>query len=49
MISLLAFLAANYLATGEQPGAPATTIAIVAPYGMFRTADGEVAIAPSQA
>ena len=48
MISLLAYLAANYLATGEQPLRTGNDHAIVSPYGMFRTADGEVAIAPSQ-
>jgi CoA:oxalate CoA-transferase len=48
MISLLGFLAANYLATGEEPGRSGNDHAIVCPYGMFRTADGEVALAPSQ-
>jgi CoA:oxalate CoA-transferase len=48
LISLLAFLAANYLATGEAPARTGNDHAIVAPYGMFRTADGEVALAPSQ-
>jgi CoA:oxalate CoA-transferase len=48
MISLLGFLAANHLATGEEPGRTGNDHAIVSPYGMFRTADGEVALAPSQ-
>ena len=48
MISMLAFLAANYFATGEQPRRAGNDHAIVSPYGMFRTADGEVAIAPSE-
>src|SRR5438045_7674747 len=48
LISLLAFLAANYLATGEVPARTGNDHAIVAPYGMFRTRDGEVALAPSQ-
>jgi crotonobetainyl-CoA:carnitine CoA-transferase CaiB-like acyl-CoA transferase len=47
MISMLGFLAANCLATGEQPARSGNDHAIVSPYGMFRTADGEVAIAPS--
>jgi crotonobetainyl-CoA:carnitine CoA-transferase CaiB-like acyl-CoA transferase len=47
MISMLGFLAANCLATGEQPARAGNDHAIVSPYGMFRTADGEVAIAPS--
>jgi crotonobetainyl-CoA:carnitine CoA-transferase CaiB-like acyl-CoA transferase len=48
MISLLAFLAANHFATGEEPGRTGNDHAIVSPYGMFRTEDGEVALAPSQ-
>ena len=48
MISLLAFLAANHFATGEEPKRTGNDHAIVCPYGMFRTADGEVALAPSQ-
>ncbi len=48
LISLLGFLAANHFATGEEPGRTGNDHAIVAPYGMFRTADGEVALAPSQ-
>jgi CoA:oxalate CoA-transferase len=48
MISLLGFLAANHFATGEEPGRTGNDHAIVSPYGMFRTADGEVAVAPSQ-
>ena len=47
MISMLGFLAANCLATGRQPERTGNDHAIVSPYGMFRTADGEVAIAPS--
>jgi crotonobetainyl-CoA:carnitine CoA-transferase CaiB-like acyl-CoA transferase len=48
LLSLLAFLAANHLATSEEPGRSGNDHAIVAPYGMFRTEDGEVAVAPSQ-
>src|SRR6185437_6538877 len=48
LMSLLAFLAANHLATGEEPGRTGNDHAIVSPYGMFRTKDGEVALAPSQ-
>ncbi|HLY44766.1 MAG TPA: CoA transferase [Stellaceae bacterium] len=48
LVSLLGFLAANHLATGEEPGRSGNDHAIVAPYGMFRTKDGEVALAPSQ-
>jgi len=48
MISLLGFLAANHLATGDEPRRTGNDHAIVSPYGMFRTQDGEVALAPSQ-
>jgi crotonobetainyl-CoA:carnitine CoA-transferase CaiB-like acyl-CoA transferase len=48
MISMLGFLAANYLATGESLARTGNDHAIVAPYGMFATGDGEIAIAPSQ-
>jgi crotonobetainyl-CoA:carnitine CoA-transferase CaiB-like acyl-CoA transferase len=48
MISMLGFLAANYLATGESPPRTGNDHAIVAPYGLFRTKDGAVALAPSQ-
>jgi len=48
MISLLGFLAANYFADGQVPGRTGNDHAIVCPYGMFRTEDGEVALAPSQ-
>jgi crotonobetainyl-CoA:carnitine CoA-transferase CaiB-like acyl-CoA transferase len=47
-ISLLGFLAANYFATGEQPARTGNDHAIVAPYGLFHTKDGAVAVAPSQ-
>ena len=48
MISLLGFLAANHFADGKEPGRTGNDHAIVCPYGMFRTKDGEVALAPSQ-
>jgi crotonobetainyl-CoA:carnitine CoA-transferase CaiB-like acyl-CoA transferase len=48
LISLLGFLAANHFATGDDPARTGNDHAIVAPYGMFRTEDGEVALAPSQ-
>jgi crotonobetainyl-CoA:carnitine CoA-transferase CaiB-like acyl-CoA transferase len=48
LISLLGFLAANHFATGDDPLRTGNDHAIVAPYGMFRTRDGEVALAPSQ-
>ena len=48
LISMLGFLAANYLATGQPPRRTGNDHAIVAPYGLFRTKDGELALAPSQ-
>jgi crotonobetainyl-CoA:carnitine CoA-transferase CaiB-like acyl-CoA transferase len=48
MIGMLGFLAAGYFATGEQPARSGNDHAIVSPYGMFRTGDGEIALAPSQ-
>jgi len=48
LIGMLGFLAANHLATGEEPARTGNDHAIVSPYGMFRTRDGEVALAPSQ-
>jgi crotonobetainyl-CoA:carnitine CoA-transferase CaiB-like acyl-CoA transferase len=48
LISLLGFLAANHFATGGDSARTGNDHAIVAPYGMFRTQDGEVALAPSQ-
>ena len=48
MMGMLGFLAANYFATGEPPARSGNDHAIVSPYGMFRTGDGEIAIAPSQ-
>ena len=48
LISLLAYLAANHLATGAEPRRTGNDHPIVSPYGMFRTADGEVVLALSQ-
>ena len=47
MIANLAFLAAHYFGTGEQPLRTGNDHALVAPYGLFAASDGEVAIAPS--
>ena len=47
MIANLAFLAAHYFATGEQPLRTGNDHALVAPYGLFDAKDGQVAIAPS--
>jgi len=47
MIANLAFLATHYFGTGEQPLRTGNDHALVAPYGLFEAADGQVAIAPS--
>ena len=47
MIANLAFLSAHYFGTGEQPLRTGNDHALVAPYGLFQAADGQVAIAPS--
>jgi crotonobetainyl-CoA:carnitine CoA-transferase CaiB-like acyl-CoA transferase len=47
MISLLGYLAPEYLATGKAPPRTGNDHPILAPYGLFRTADREIAIAPA--
>jgi len=47
MISMLSFHASNFLASGMVPSRSGNDHGIVAPYGLFRTRDGQVAIAPS--
>ena len=46
MISLLAYIATNYFATGTAPARSGNDHPIAAPYGLFPTRDGEIAIAP---
>jgi crotonobetainyl-CoA:carnitine CoA-transferase CaiB-like acyl-CoA transferase len=46
MISLLAFNATNYLSTGAAPTRSGNDHPIAAPYGLFPTRDGELALAP---
>lgn len=47
LISMLSYMAANFLATGKLPVRTGNDHPLVAPYGIFRCSDGEVAIAPS--
>ena len=47
MVSLLAYVASTYFATGEVLPRNGNDHPISAPYGLFRTRDGEIAIAPS--
>ncbi len=47
MVSLLAFLASDYFATGQVVPRSGNDHPIAAPYGLFRTADEPIAIAPN--
>ncbi|HEY7579399.1 MAG TPA: CoA transferase [Acetobacteraceae bacterium] len=47
LISFLSFMATDYLATGRVPTRTGNDHPIGSPYGLFRTADGEIAIAPA--
>ncbi len=47
LVSMLGFQATEFLCSGQLPRRTGNDHALVAPYGLFRTADGEVAIAPS--
>lgn len=47
MTSMLAFLATNFFATGQQPLRTGNDHALAAPYGLFEAADGQIAVAPS--
>jgi CoA:oxalate CoA-transferase len=47
LVSFLGFLATDYLATGRLPKRTGNDHPIGSPYGLFRTADGEIAIAPA--
>jgi CoA:oxalate CoA-transferase len=47
MISFLAYLASTYFATGTVPPRAGNDHPIAAPYGLFRTQDEEIAIAPA--
>ena len=47
IISFFSYMSANYLATGKLPERSGNDHPIVAPYGIFKAQDGDVAIAPS--
>lgn len=47
LISLMAFLSADYFAGGKVPDRSGNNHAIVAPYGLFKAKDGAIAVAPS--
>ena len=47
MVSMLAYLASEYLATGQTPERNGNDHAIASPYGLFRAKDGNIAVAPA--
>lgn len=47
MMSMLAYLTSNALATGRDPVPTGNDHPIASPYGLFRAADGDIAVAPS--
>ncbi len=47
MLSFLSFMAANFLASGRLPVRTGNDHPLVAPYGLYATADHPIAIAPS--
>jgi crotonobetainyl-CoA:carnitine CoA-transferase CaiB-like acyl-CoA transferase len=46
VVSMLAYIASDYFATGSVPSRSGNDHPISAPYGLFATRDGEIAIAP---
>ncbi|HEX2942475.1 MAG TPA: CoA transferase [Rhodopila sp.] len=46
LVSLLAYIATNYFATGTVPPRSGNDHPIAAPYGLFPTRDGQIALAP---
>jgi crotonobetainyl-CoA:carnitine CoA-transferase CaiB-like acyl-CoA transferase len=47
LVSLLAYIATNYFATGSVPPRSGNDHPIAAPYGLFPTRDGQIALAPA--
>lgn len=47
MVSLLSFIAAHYFVTGSAPPRSGNDHPIAAPYGVFPTRDGQIALAPA--
>jgi CoA:oxalate CoA-transferase len=47
LISMMAYLSAEYFATGKIPKRTGNNHPIASPYGLFRAIDGRVAVAPS--
>ena len=49
MVSMLAYLASEYFATGKAPDRTGNDHPIASPYGLFKTATGDIAVAPATA
>ncbi|VCU62063.1 L-carnitine dehydratase/bile acid-inducible protein F [Tritonibacter mobilis] len=47
VLSMMAYLASEHFVTGENPQRTGNDHPLVAPYGLYDTADGQIAIAPS--
>ena len=47
LVSLLSYIATNYFATGTAPARSGNDHPIAAPYGLFPTRDGQIALAPA--
>ncbi|MCA2008035.1 CaiB/BaiF CoA transferase family protein [Tritonibacter mobilis] len=47
VLSMMAYLASEHFVTGENPQRTGNDHPLVAPYGLYNTADGQIAIAPS--
>ena len=47
LTSMLGFISAEFFATGKVPVRSGNDHRFVCPYGLFRAADGDVAIAPA--
>ena len=47
LVSMLAYMSADYFATGREPRRTGNDHPVLCPYGLFRAKDGDVAIAPA--
>ncbi len=47
LVSMLAYMSAEYFTTGKEPRRTGNDHPVLCPYGLFRAADGDVAIAPA--
>ena len=47
MVSMLAYLASEYFSTGTAPARTGNDHPIASPYGLFATANGDIAVAPA--